>query len=246
MATFCLIHSSVQGPDGWSLLVDALEQRGHRSITPDLGKVHPESLALAYAEAVAGTLKREISNFGEELWLVAHSASGLFLPWIVDLIPEFRLRGLVYVAAYVPMAGTSLLGSLSADPSMFNPDWIGRNPMDDSVALEFLFHDCEQSIVEWALGTRRLMIAGRAMTEVMPATNGNGPYSAYILCSDDRTLTPAWMKNAAHVRLGVDPFAINGGHCPQVSRPGELADILSALSRPAHCEAEATNKDPLA
>jgi len=35
MPTFCLIHSSVQGSDGWDLLVEALNRRGYRSITPD-------------------------------------------------------------------------------------------------------------------------------------------------------------------------------------------------------------------
>lgn len=38
------VHSSVQGPSGWALLADALEDRGHRAIMPDLGDVDPEAI----------------------------------------------------------------------------------------------------------------------------------------------------------------------------------------------------------
>jgi hypothetical protein len=34
MTAFCLIHSSGQGPEGWKLLVQELESRGHRALTP--------------------------------------------------------------------------------------------------------------------------------------------------------------------------------------------------------------------
>ena len=33
MATFCFIHGSGQGPEGWKLLGHELEQRGHNVLT---------------------------------------------------------------------------------------------------------------------------------------------------------------------------------------------------------------------
>lgn len=117
MATFCLVHSSVQGPSGWALLADALEDRGHRAIMPDLGDVDPDSGSLAYAEVIADAVEKEIVSDETRLWLLAHSASGLFLPWIPHLIPDMPIAGLIYLAAYAPLSGESLLSTLAADPA---------------------------------------------------------------------------------------------------------------------------------
>lgn len=50
--TFCLMHSSGQGPVGWQLVVDELQRRGQRALTPafDLGKTD-EGLAF-HAETI--------------------------------------------------------------------------------------------------------------------------------------------------------------------------------------------------
>lgn len=50
--------------------------------------------------------------------------------------------------------------------------------------------------------------------------------STYILPVDNRTLRPAWMRRAARDRLGVEPVEIEGGHCPHVSFPQVVADVL--------------------
>jgi pimeloyl-ACP methyl ester carboxylesterase len=47
----------------------------------------------------------------------------------------------------------------------------------------------------------------------------------------DRTLRPDWMRSAARGRLGVEPVVIGGGHCPHVSRPEAVAEILDFTQR---------------
>jgi len=49
---------------------------------------------------------------------------------------------MVFLAAAVLRPRRSAMDQFRADPSMFNPAWIGKNTMDDNVALEFVFHDC--------------------------------------------------------------------------------------------------------
>jgi len=34
MSSYCLLRSSGQGPEGWEPLVQQLERRGHRALTP--------------------------------------------------------------------------------------------------------------------------------------------------------------------------------------------------------------------
>jgi pimeloyl-ACP methyl ester carboxylesterase len=115
------------------------------------------------------------------------------------------------------------------DPSMFNPGWIGADPLSDQVALEFVFHDCPAERLDWAMSTRVLFYAKRAMEEPCPLTSWPDVPAAYIVCADDRTLTPAWQRKTARELLGVEPFELPGGHCPNVSRPEALADVLERL-----------------
>jgi pimeloyl-ACP methyl ester carboxylesterase len=37
------------------------------------------------------------------------------------------------------------------------------------------------------------------------------------------------MARAARDRLGIDPIFVDGGHCPHVSRPEEIAAIIDTI-----------------
>src|SRR5438094_1794171 len=77
---------------------------------------------------------------------------------------------MVFLAALIPRPGISIIDQHRADPLMFNPAWVGQDPMDDEVALEFVFHDCPSSRLEWALSTRIYFYAKRAIEEPCPLT----------------------------------------------------------------------------
>jgi pimeloyl-ACP methyl ester carboxylesterase len=116
------------------------------------------------------------------------------------------------------------------DSSMFNPAWIGKNTMEDNVALEFVFHDCPPERLEWALSTRVWFYAKRAMEEPCPLRAWPAVPTTYIVCAADRTITPAWQRRAARDWLGVEPVELLSGHCPNVSQPELLADVLDKIS----------------
>jgi hypothetical protein len=226
MTAFCLIHSSVQDASCWHDVAGQLEEHGHSTIAPDLGNIDPGSPADTYGRAIADSVFESFPLEDEEVWLLAHSASGLFLPWAAQYIDRGSLAGLIYLAAYAPSPGTSLVSTLAQHQEMFNDGWVGADPMDDSVAERFLFHDCPPEKLERALASRRLMIATKAMSEVFPAKAMFGGRSEYIVCQQDRTLTPAWMRDAALKRLGASPYEIDSGHCPQNARPSELVRTI--------------------
>ena len=50
--------------------------------------------------------------------------------------------------------------------------------------------------------------------------------SSYIMCTDDRTITPVGQRKAARELLGAEPVELPGGHCPHVSCREALADSL--------------------
>lgn len=223
MSFFCLVHGSTQNSDAWGLLVSELEQRGHKTLCVTLPADEPAASATRYAEVIGESLKDSYNAV-----VVAHSASGLFLP----LVPNYAfVSRLVFLAAVIPQVGKSFLEQYQASPEMLCPDWVGKDPTrDDAVAMQFLFHDCSPDVARWALTTRRLMNAQRALTEVCPLGRWPTVPSSYILCLEDRTLSPQWWRRVAQERLGQAPVELPAGHCPHVSRPTELADVLAVIS----------------
>ena len=222
MTTYCLIHGSGQGPDGWSLFAAELERRGHGVFTPAFEVDKTDEGLTWHAKTIVNALNRSGLNPADVV-CVAHSASGMYLPLIAE---RWRPRRMVFLAAVVPRSGVSFIEQFRADPSMFNPRWVGQNPNDDKVALDFVFHDCPPARLEWAMSTRLMFYAKRAIEEPCPLRAWPGVPSAYIVCSDDRTIAPAWQRKAAREFLGVEPVELPGGHCPHVSRPEALADVL--------------------
>jgi hypothetical protein len=222
MTTFCLLHSSGQGPEGWKLVRDALEARHHRVLTPAFSIEETDKGAAWHAQTIVEQLRNsqcEPSTFV----CVGHSAAGIFLPIIADL---WKPRHMVFLVALIPRPGVSILDQFRADPSMFQPAWIGKDPMNDDVALQFLYHDCPRDRIAWVLSTRVRFYAKRAMEEPCPLVTWPAVPASYILASDDRTINPVWQRKASHEWLGVDAIELPGGHCPNVSRPEILADTL--------------------
>jgi pimeloyl-ACP methyl ester carboxylesterase len=222
MSLFCLVHGSTQDPSGWDLLVPELNALGHDTILVDLPVDQPAASASVYADRIAASVD------SDEAIIVAHSASGLFLP----LVPtKRRVARIVFLAAVIPQIGKSLIDQVTSDPDMMNPDWRRKNPVDDDrVAMEFLFHDCTPEVARWAMTTRRLMMARQAMLEIFPLDRWPSVPCSSIVCTGDRTIQPEWSRRVASERLGVEPIELDAGHCPHVSRPAALAQALDAIS----------------
>jgi hypothetical protein len=132
----------------------------------DLPTDEPDASPTRYAEVVGAAL----AGLNKPT-VIAHSASGFFLP----LVPNYAsVDRLVYLAAVIPQPGESFLSQFRRDPEMFRPDWVGKNPTKDpSLAIHYLFHDCSPEVAQWALSTLRLMNATGGMAGNVPC--GSGP-----------------------------------------------------------------------
>jgi pimeloyl-ACP methyl ester carboxylesterase len=220
--SFVLIHSTGQGASGWDRLVEALARRGSRAHAVELPS-DPDLLAADYAELV----RRQVGALVAPIVLV-HSGSGPLLPAAARAL---EARHQVWLAAWVPDPGASFVEDVDAHKdSAFNPEWIGKDPVrDDSVAAAFLYHDCDPAMLEWALSTRRPFLPRAVYRQRISLAREIE--STYIVAGDDRTIRPEWQRRMARDRLGVDPVEIPTGHCPNVSRPDRLAEILVEIAR---------------
>lgn len=115
MATFVLVHGAWHG--GWCYrdTAQALRAAGHTVFTPThtgLGeRAHQSSEAITletHIRDVVGCIEAEELN---DIILCGHSYGGMVITGVADRMPE-RIRSLVYLDAFLPENGDSLIGLL--------------------------------------------------------------------------------------------------------------------------------------
>lgn len=105
-ATYVLVHGAWHGAWCWEKMIPMLEALGHRVIAPDL----PRNTALKhismrdYVEAITELLH----SIDEPVKLVGHSLGGLIISQVAEYRPK-KIDELIYLAAYIPSNGDSLL-----------------------------------------------------------------------------------------------------------------------------------------
>ena len=191
MARFVLVHGSGQNAGCWSRVAALLEERGHAVAAPDLPKRESTWGLERYASRIAESVA------GPDAVVVAHSFCGALLP----LLHAARPCGLlVFLAAVIPEPGKSVRDQFAKDPSMFSGEWIAagarwfEESQRESLAREFLFHDCDAETLPWALGTVKFTDVQKAIVEPAPFAKWPSVPVASIVASGDRTLSPAWIR----------------------------------------------------
>jgi pimeloyl-ACP methyl ester carboxylesterase len=223
---FVLLHGTTQTPGGWDPLAGALARRGSRSVAVDFPVDRPGLLADDYATVAA----HQAEDVRDPV-VVAHSAAGVLAPAVAR---RLGARHLVWLAAVVPeFGGRSFADQVAGDgATMFGAEWHRWTRPPEAVPVEtayFLFHDCDLASLRGAMRTVRLFSPRAAFAEPPDPTPPDVP-STYVVATADRTLTSAWTASAARERLGTEPVEIDAGHCPHVSRPEDVADVLSGLA----------------
>jgi pimeloyl-ACP methyl ester carboxylesterase len=223
--TFALVHGAWHGAWCWERLVEPLRKRGHAVVAVDLPCEDPEAGLAKYAEATATAL----GHLREEVVLVGHSLNGLVLPLVASRRP---VRGIVYLAAFVPLPGKRMVDQFAdlPDPILLleggrETDELGRSRWADlDTTARLLYPDLAPRDAEWAFSRLRPQ-SPAPQRERFPTQLPAVP-SASVVCSDDRAVNPAWSRRIARERMGVEPLELSAGHFPMIAAPEALTEVL--------------------
>jgi pimeloyl-ACP methyl ester carboxylesterase len=223
MATYAFVHGAWHGGWCWDAVRSELEARGHRVVAPDLPCEDVGAGVEEYAAVV-----RDALGGADDAVVVGHSLGGVTVP----LVPA---RKLVFLCAYVPEPGRSLV---DRDDEAWGPgfaasvvrDELGRSYWPDlEQAVRDLQYDVprEQALAAAAKLRRQGPKPSRQQT---PLTALPDVERAYIATADDYAIPPAFQRRIAREELGVEPLEVPGGHSPMLVRPAELAALLHSLA----------------
>ena len=93
-------------------------------------------------------------------------------------------------------------------------------------AIPALYPDCPPEIARWAADRLRIQTLA-PHTEFCPLETWPKVPSSYLLGRRDGAVGAEWARRTARARLGVTADEIDSGHSPFLSRPKELAGLLS-------------------
>jgi pimeloyl-ACP methyl ester carboxylesterase len=224
LTVFALIHGAWHGGWAWEGVVRELERAGHRAVAPDLPSEDLEADAPDYARVVLEAL-----GDAEDVVVVGHSLGGLTAPLVAAARP---VRQLVLLAALLPAPGQSLLDQLRAERGilLFPPDALAYDDQrrsrwaDAEAARDAMYSDCPALVAAGAFARLRSQAATPQVRPTPLAAWPDVP-STYLVCTADRTVSPAWGARRAR-ELGLPVRELTSGHSPMLSRPAELAATL--------------------
>jgi len=119
MATFLICHGAWSAGWAWKKVRPLLRAAGHEVFTPTytgLGeRAHQASPSVDLETHIADVLAVIEFEDLKDLVLVGHSYGGMVVTGVADRVPE-RVRHLVYLDAFVPASGQSLLDLAQRNP----------------------------------------------------------------------------------------------------------------------------------
>ncbi len=237
MATFILVHGAWHGGWCWRHVVPLLRSRGHEVHAPDLPG-HGDDAApihLQTLDSYAQRITEVVDACSGDVILVAHSLGGFVISAVAEADPE-RVRRLVFVTAFLPRNGDSLVRICSVGPD---------NPMnsasvrtadrkcvtvDPARLREIFYPDCPADDLAYArerLGPEPLA-AHFGTVHVTPERFGRVP-RAFIHCARDIPLPMFVQEQMVAASPCETVLTMESGHSPFFAAPARLATYLDSL-----------------
>jgi pimeloyl-ACP methyl ester carboxylesterase len=215
-------------------VVPILEARGHRAVAIDLPG-HGNDRTPFYRITLgryAAAICRAASALGERVVAVGHSMGGFAISRAAASSPEL-FSSLVYLAAFVPSPGESMLGLAlrDRDTLLHRSTFPGPTHLYlwPARAKEMFYAGCSDADVAWA--TSRLRPDPLLpLLQRFPAQRELALPRAYIECILDKALSLP-RQRAMYERFPFDRVvSMETDHSPFLSAPDLLAEHLDTLS----------------
>jgi pimeloyl-ACP methyl ester carboxylesterase len=234
MAELLLIHGSCHGAWCWRDVIPALQTHGHTVRTIDLpGHGDGRDLATVTLDQTADAI---LAATTPDTIVLGHSWAGYPISAAAEKQPN-ALRGLIYLCAYVPVSGLSLIDMRRNGPRQTLTDAVIKDPsgssyqIDPDRAQDLFYHDCPTETVGYALPRLCPQAIKPQDTPLLVSDRWRAVPKAYIRCTDDRVIPPEYQAEmvADWPRAGVHDMDIS--HSPFFANPSGLADVITRIAK---------------
>ncbi len=241
MARFVLVHGAFSGGWIWEPLAKQLTAAGHTVEAPDLpgsgdDQTPPSGVTL---DSCAARIVSALEKSAEPSFLAGSSMGGIIATQAAARCPD-RVAALIYVAAFAPRDGQSLLDLSrlpegAGDQVQANITVEGDPPvatMPDAASRDAIFGSCPDDIASWAIARQRPQAVAPFATPVsIPPGVLDGIPRYYVLCHRDRAIPPALQRRMSKEVECAEVIELDTDHMPHLSKTAQLADALDRFTR---------------
>jgi pimeloyl-ACP methyl ester carboxylesterase len=215
-----LVHGAWADGSCWSKVILLLEAKGY--------KVTAAQIPLLSLENDIEVTRRLLSDQTTPTVLVGHSYGGAVITGTATATPQ--VKALVYITAFGLDEGESLeslskQGPPSPGSTAIEPDtngflWINREKFHNS----FAGGASKDEAAVMAAVQKPLSLAAFSGKETTPAWKTIPSW--YLVCTDDKMIPPPAQEFLAK-RMNATVRSVPSSHCPFMSHPQEVADIIA-------------------
>jgi pimeloyl-ACP methyl ester carboxylesterase len=236
MARFVLVHGAFCGAWIWGPLIERLRTKDHSAEAfdlPGLGEDHTPVSEITL-DACADRLCEVLSSSPEPAIVVGHSMGGIIATHGAARCRE-RIAALVYVTAFLPKDGQSLLELTklpegAGDQVQANIVIEGGHPVAVMLAAasrHALYDCCAEHVAAWAIQRQRPQAVAPFATPVsIPPGALDNINRCYVVCTLDRAMMPALQRRMIAENPCAEVVELSTDHTPQLSMTEELAKVL--------------------
>ncbi|MGA0964981.1 MAG: alpha/beta fold hydrolase [Paracoccaceae bacterium] len=233
MPDILLVHGSCHGAWAFRDLAPALQDLGYTAFGIDLPghgnnprPITDITLDL-YADAI-------LDAFEDSAIVLGHSMAGFPISAAAEKAPD-RIDRLIYLCAYVPRDGVSLIDmrkEAQRQPILEaverTADGLGMNILPHR-ARELFYQDCSDAVVEFAISNLCTQAIKPQATPIQIGENYASVPKSYIRCTNDQTIPPEHQLTMVSDWDQKDVYDIARSHSPFFSDPLGLAALIDHI-----------------
>lgn len=233
MSDILLVHGSCHGAWCWRDLVPALEAHGHSVRAMNMPSHGGDSTPLEEV-TLDGCAQSVVDALGDNTVVVAHSWGGFPATLAADIAPD-RFQSLIYLCAYVPREGLSLVDMRKLAPRqpILKAVDRGEDGMSYGVfpehAQEVFYADCPAGTTEYALTH---LSAQATLPQTTPALLGEGHTKvprSYIRTLYDNAIPTEFQAEMVADWPREDVYEMATSHSPFFADPSGLAALIDGI-----------------
>jgi len=237
--TYVLVHGAWQAPFAWQIVKDQLEKQGQKVVLVELpghgaDNTPPQNLTLdVYRDKVIST----INSLSGNVILVGHSLGGMVISAAAEKLPT-RIDKLVYLGAFLPANGQSLLDLANTDAdALLGP---ALRPTTDNLLLGIETKNLAPIFIQdGSAEVQKLIIDNYRPEPAIPFTNpavltaanfGRVP-KYYLHTLQDHVVSPSLQKRMVAAAGVQKEYDIVSSHTAHLAHPAEVTRILMEIGQ---------------
>ncbi len=235
--TFVLVHGAWQAPYVWTDVKTKLEKNGHTVILVQLPAHGDDSTLPANTtmDSYRDKVVNAINAVNDNVVLVGHSMGGVVVTEVAEKIPG-KIEKLVYIGAFVPANGQSLLDlALTDSQSQLG---VSLLPSADQLTLDVKHENIISIFCQDAPTDQQQLVLNKYRAEpAVPFTNKVALTEAnygsvnkyYIHTAQDHAIGAELQKSMVAGAKITNEYSLNTGHSPFLSAPDDVAHLFMEI-----------------